>query len=110
MYLYAQILLHRLSQQDKRLAITPYNMHRLLIIAVMISEKFPNNAWNSACRYAKVGGIASVSEMNQLELAMPKLLYFHMFVTCKEIASVCNDENHSENSNDSSLDFRRPTA
>ncbi len=97
-YLHALTLLRRLAQKDERLAITPYNMHRLLITAVMISAKFLDNAWYSASYYAKVGGIATVAEMNQLELAMLKLLDFRVFVTREEIANLCNDENSDDTS------------
>lgn len=87
-FVYAVALLNRLEILDGRLAITPFNMHRLLITAVMISAKFLDNAWYSSRYYARVGGISTVQEMNRLEVCMLKLLDYRVFLPVDEILDV----------------------
>lgn len=79
-FLHALVLLRRLVKLDARLCISPYNVHRLLITAVMISAKFLDNQWFTSSYYARVGGIPSVAELNNLEMCMLKLLDYRIFV------------------------------
>lgn len=90
-FVHALALLRRLASLDYRLQISPYNVHRLMITAVMISAKFLDHAWFTSSYYAKVGGIATVNEMNAMELAMLKLLDFRVFVQPDELAVDCVD-------------------
>lgn len=89
---HAIVLLKRLEKQDPRLRLSPYNLHRLVITAVVISAKFIDHAWYSNSYYARVGGISSVAEMNLLEIHMLKLLDYRVLVTMEEITRVCNAE------------------
>lgn len=102
-FVYAVAILNRLEILDGRLAISPFNMHRLLITAVMISAKFLDNAWYSSNYYARVGGISSVQEMNHLELCMLRLLDYRIFLPVDEILYVLegrNDDGSPEASNE----------
>lgn len=88
-FLWALVLLQRLEYADRRLRVSPFNIHRLLITAIMISAKFVDNAWYSNKYYARVGGVASVEEMNNLELEMLKLLDFRVHVPLSELLHFC---------------------
>lgn len=87
---HAIVLLKRLEKQDPRLRLSPYNLHRLVITAVVISAKFIDHAWYSNSYYARVGGISTVGEMNLLEVQMLKLLDYRVLVSMDEISQVCN--------------------
>ncbi len=88
-FVHATVLLQRLANKDKRLTISPHNIHRLLITAVVISAKFLDHAWFANSYYARVGGIPSVEEMNMLEVQMLKLLDYRVFVPPEEIMRLC---------------------
>lgn len=88
-FVHAIVLLQRLENKDKRLVLSPHNIHRLLITAVVISAKFLDHAWFSNSYYARVGGIATVAEMNVLEVQMLKLLDYHVLVSPAEIVRLC---------------------
>eukprot|EP00171_Calliarthron_tuberculosum_P002381 IDg2381t1 len=74
---------------DRRMRPSQFNIHRLLITAVMISAKLFDNAWFSNNHYAKVGGLTSIEEMNRLELEMLKLLEFRVHVSLPEFLRFC---------------------
>lgn len=90
---HAVVLLKRLRKKDSRLQLSPYNLHRLVITAVVISAKFIDHACYSNAYYARIGGISSVGEMNILEVEMLKLLNYRVLVTVDEIVQVCNANN-----------------
>lgn len=90
-YIHALVLLRRLAKSDPRLKLSPYNAHRLLITALVISAKFVEHAWYSNKYYAAVGGISSVREMNNLEVEMLKLLDYRVLVTPSEIIAYCSE-------------------
>lgn len=89
---WALLLLRRLERTDHRLRVSPYNVHRLLITAIMIAAKYVDNAWYSNSYYARVGGVATVAEMNRLELEMLKLLNFNVHVSVAELLRFCYDQ------------------
>ncbi len=78
--IYAIIYLKRVEQADCRLAITAYTMHRLLTASVLVAVKFLEEAWYSNAHYGRVGGMASVHEMNRLELEFLRLLNYRAYV------------------------------
>ncbi|KAJ2362902.1 cyclin-like protein interacting with PHO85 [Coemansia sp. RSA 2610] len=71
--------LHRPS-----LAPSPFNIHRLVITAIVIAHKFNSDIFFNNARYSKVGGIP-LGEMNQLELEMLFLVKFDLKVDVAEL-------------------------
>lgn len=84
-YIHALVLLQRMEKKDDRLVLTEYNVHRLLITAVMISIKFLEHAWYSNKFYAQVGGVPTLKEINKMEVTMLSALNYNVFVDLKEI-------------------------
>lgn len=80
----ALVYLKRLGHLNSKLKITAYNMHRLLITALTLAIKMLEDRCYSNAHYARVGGIASVQEMNRLELCMLSLLDFRLNVSFGE--------------------------
>ena len=79
-----------LSRFYRLLPTFPVNVltiHRLLLVSVLISAKFFDDAFlNNAC-YAKIGGVET-KEMNMLELEFLFLLDFKVFVTTEEYQQI----------------------
>lgn len=78
------VYLKRLEANDNKLVLSPYNMHRLLITSLMLAAKIVDDRCYSNAHYARVGGIATVKEMNRLELQMLALLKYDLFVSPEE--------------------------
>lgn len=78
------VYLKRLETNDSKLILSPYNMHRLLITSLMLAAKIVDDRCYSNAHYARVGGIATVKEMNRLELQMLALLKYDLFVSPEE--------------------------
>jgi len=55
------------KKRRKPIIINSYNIHRLLIIGIMIAAKFYSDIFFTNSHYAKVGGLP-VLELNQLEI------------------------------------------
>ncbi|PXF41726.1 Cyclin-U4-1 [Gracilariopsis chorda] len=83
------IYMNRTARIACRLMVTPFNMHRLLITALVLACKFLDDKCYANEHYAKVGGIASVQEMNRLELQLLKYLD-RLFVTEDEYRAELN--------------------
>lgn len=73
--------LDRAAAADPKLALNAYNLHRLLLTSLCLAAKFLDDRCYSNGHYARVGGIASVVEMNRLELHLLALLRFRLFVS-----------------------------
>ncbi|PIA18549.1 cyclin-domain-containing protein [Coemansia reversa NRRL 1564] len=69
------------------LSLSPFNIHRLVITAIIIAHKFNSDIFFNNARYAKVGGIP-LGEMNQLELEMLFLMKFDLKVDVIELEHV----------------------
>ncbi|KAJ2616711.1 cyclin-like protein interacting with PHO85 [Coemansia sp. RSA 1365] len=69
------------------LSLSPFNIHRLVITAIIIAHKFNSDIFFNNARYAKVGGIP-LGEMNQLELEMLFLMKFDLKVDVIELELV----------------------
>ncbi|KAJ2784256.1 cyclin-like protein interacting with PHO85 [Coemansia javaensis] len=69
------------------LAPSPFNVHRLIITAIVIAHKFNSDIFFNNARYSKVGGIP-LAEMNQLELEMLFLVRFDLKVDAAELQHV----------------------
>ncbi|KAI0558700.1 Cyclin [Gracilaria domingensis] len=96
------VYLDRVAQNNKKLVVTPYNMHRLLITALTLACKNLDDQCFANAHYAKVGGIPTVREMNRLELQFLKYLKYVLFVNRDEherkIRQLCADEPNSPTS------------
>ncbi len=79
-FIVAMIYLKRMQEADGRLAITAYTIHRLLSASILVAMKFLEEAWFPNEYYRRVGGMASVQEMNQLELGFLRLLKYRGYV------------------------------
>ncbi|KAJ2156117.1 cyclin-like protein interacting with PHO85, partial [Coemansia sp. RSA 552] len=66
------------------LALSPFNIHRLVITAIVVAHKFNSDIFFNNARYSKVGGIP-LGEMNQLELEMLFLVKFDLKVDVAEL-------------------------
>ncbi|KAJ2827511.1 cyclin-like protein interacting with PHO85 [Coemansia sp. 'formosensis'] len=69
------------------LAPSPFNIHRLLITAIVVAHKFNSDIFFNNARYSKVGGIP-LAEMNQLELELLFLARFDLKIDAPEIQSI----------------------
>eukprot|EP00171_Calliarthron_tuberculosum_P015141 IDg15141t1 len=83
-FINALIYLQRLICVNPLLRLTPLNLHRLLTTAVVLAAKTLDDRCYSNAHYARVGGIATVGEMNRLELQMLATLRFRTFVSFNE--------------------------
>ncbi|KAJ2719091.1 cyclin-like protein interacting with PHO85 [Coemansia sp. Benny D115] len=77
----------RAQRQRPALAVSPFNIHRLLITAIVVAHKFHSDVFFNNARYSKVGGIPLV-EMNQLELELLFLVRFDLNIDADEIQRV----------------------
>ncbi|CDS04069.1 hypothetical protein LRAMOSA07024 [Lichtheimia ramosa] len=75
----------RLSKASRQpLRIDSYNIHRLVISAIMVSSKLLSDVFFTNTRYAKVGGLP-VSELNVLEVQFIVLNDYALFVSVDEL-------------------------
>lgn len=86
-FVVALVYLNRLEQKDEVLAVTAFNMHRLIICALMIAAKMLDDRCFSNAHYARVGGISAVQEVNRLEVEMLQLLDHRLIVSSEEYAA-----------------------
>ncbi|KAJ2522534.1 cyclin-like protein interacting with PHO85 [Coemansia sp. RSA 1939] len=66
------------------LAISPYNIHRLILSAIVVAHKFNSDIFLNNVRYSKVGGIP-LAELNQLELELLFMIKFDLKVDSVEL-------------------------
>jgi len=62
------------------LSLTHLNIHRLLLVAVVVATKFLQDDYYKNCYYARLGGITT-AELNSLEVAFLSLLSFNLYVS-----------------------------
>lgn len=74
------VYLDRIATVNSRLKITAFNLHRLLVTALMLACKMLDDQCYSTLHYAKVGGIPTAREMNRLELQYLRYVDFRMHV------------------------------
>ena len=65
--------------KNKKVILTEYNVHRLLLASVVVAIKFNEDKYYKNLFYSKIGGI-EVEEMNQLEIDFLIFLNFNLFV------------------------------
>jgi len=74
------IYLQRIKKKVPRACITSRNLQRLLLVAVMLANKFLDDLYFSNKHWAKIGGL-SLQEINGLELTILRLLDWRMQVS-----------------------------
>ncbi|CEP09267.1 hypothetical protein [Parasitella parasitica] len=75
----------RMSQNKlDPLRIDSYNIHRLIIAGVMISNKFFCDVFYTNARYAKVGGLP-VKELNSLELEFLRMNDYNIYIPLEQL-------------------------
>jgi len=72
------------KKRRKPIIINSYNIHRLLIIGIMIAAKFYSDIFFTNSHYAKVGGLP-VLELNQLEIEFLLINDFDLHISVEEI-------------------------
>jgi hypothetical protein len=75
------IYLDRICQND--ILLTDYNIHRLLLISIIISIKINEDKIFGNNYYAEVGGI-SIKEFNSIESDFVNFINYYLFVTEEE--------------------------
>lgn len=78
-YVLALVFIDRLGKADPSMIVCELNVHRLLMIAVMVAVKFHDDVYYSNAYYAKVGGLP-LKEVNLLEARLIALLDWNLFV------------------------------
>eukprot|EP00960_Hanusia_phi_P069867 767180-Hanusia_phi.AAC.2 len=73
------LYLERLASSDATYLLNSYNMHRLVLTAVMVATKFVDDFYFSNSYWSKVGGI-QIEELNGLELEFLFLSGFSLHV------------------------------
>lgn len=75
------IYLDRAACANPLLRLCAFNLHRLLVTALMLACKILDDHCFATAHYAKVGGIPTPLEMNRLELQFLRVLDFRTHVT-----------------------------
>lgn len=74
------IYLQRIKQRTPSACVTSNNLQRLLLVAVLLANKYLDDLYYSNKHWAKIGGI-TLQEINALELTVLRLLDWKMNVT-----------------------------
>lgn len=83
-YLLALVYMKRIIQSEEKLVINELSVHRLLITALVLAVKFLDDHVFSNEFYSKVGGLANVREINQLEAGFLNIMKFQLAVDADE--------------------------
>lgn len=75
------VYIDRLVRANPDFMITELNVHRLLVTSAMLAAKFFDDYYYNNSYYARVGGISSVREMNELEIRFMRLINYRLHVT-----------------------------
>jgi hypothetical protein len=77
------VYLQRLKTKEPTACVTSHNLQRLVLVAVMLANKYLDDLYYSNKHWAKIGGI-TVQELNHLEATALHLLDWKMHVTREE--------------------------
>ena len=88
-FVYAIILLDRVQENNPEFAISPNNIHRLLISSHVVAAKYLDDFFYKNSYYATIGGI-SVSVLNQLEMEFLALLNFNCEIPSDTFIVYCD--------------------
>ncbi|GLJ31982.1 hypothetical protein SUGI_0643720 [Cryptomeria japonica] len=87
-FVVAYAYIDRLIQLHPQFKITSHNVHRLLIVTLMVASKFIEDINYKNSYYARVGGF-STDELNRLEMELLFLLGFKLQVTVNVFERYC---------------------
>ncbi|KAG2697120.1 hypothetical protein I3760_07G091000 [Carya illinoinensis] len=87
-FVVAHIYIDRFLQSTE-VQLTSLNVHRLLIISIMLAAKFIDDAFFNNAYYAKVGGV-STAELNRLEMKFLFSIDFRLQVTSETFGRYCS--------------------
>lgn len=79
----ALVLLHRARLADGRLAVSGWNVHRLMLTALMVAAKSVEERTFCTAHFARVGGVGSTSELVRLEWVFLDLLEWRCQVNAR---------------------------
>jgi hypothetical protein len=82
-YVLALVYIDRILQRHPEFQVTPLNVHRLFITAIVVATKFQDDKYFSNAYYSRVGGV-HVKELNMLEVRFLKLVGFNLCVNPDE--------------------------
>lgn len=88
--IYAIVLMQRAAENDPDFSINVFNVNRILITAVLISAKAIDGIVYTNKFYQRVAGIATLKEINRLELILLKVLDYNVFVTAEDLSYCYN--------------------
>jgi len=92
----AVLHIHRVARGETGNApfqVNAFNVHRLMLTALLCTSKWFDDHYFNNSFYAKVGGI-SCSELNMLEVEFLSLINFDMFLPIEQYTSFLHDINH----------------
>jgi hypothetical protein len=84
-FVLALIYIDRIIQTNGNFLVNSYNIHRLLITAVMLAAKFFDDQYFNNTYYARVGGV-DATEINQLEVEFLFVNNFYLAVPTETYA------------------------
>lgn len=76
----ASIYIDRLLKANPKFAVTPLNVHRLLLTGAVLGAKFHDDDYYSNAWYAQVGGLSN-KELNHLEAEFLRLIDWRVYVS-----------------------------
>ena len=56
-----------------------YNVHKILLVAIILAIKFNEDIYYTNCYFAKIGGV-SIDELNKMEEKFAFAIQFNLFV------------------------------
>ena len=73
-----------ISRINKKMPINLWNIHRLLITSVLLSQKYLEDITFKNEHFALIGGIQPLMEINKLEIDFLKMIEFNLYVTSQQ--------------------------
>ena len=82
-YIISFIYIDRIISLNPGFMITRLNIHKLILISLILAVKYNDDQYGDNSYYSKVGGIID-QELNELENGMLDLLQFNLFIDVNE--------------------------
>lgn len=82
----ALVLLHRAREADGRLALSGWNVHRLMLTALLVASKTVEERSYCTSYFARIGGVGSAMELVRLEWVFLELLEWRCQVNERVLA------------------------
>eukprot|EP00357_Protocruzia_adherens_P024892 CAMPEP_0115015722 /NCGR_PEP_ID=MMETSP0216-20121206/26955_1 /TAXON_ID=223996 /ORGANISM="Protocruzia adherens, Strain Boccale" /LENGTH=191 /DNA_ID=CAMNT_0002385931 /DNA_START=165 /DNA_END=740 /DNA_ORIENTATION=+ len=92
-YVVALIYIDRVIRNTPGMQLTAFNVHRLVLISIMLAAKFVDDYHYDNYQYSKVGGI-SLQELNSLEVLFLGALQFDLTVDDLTLAAYTQELAH----------------